>query len=100
MGSNPTPSAMKNSWIETIGFIASVALPFFNIPLITRMIRRKSSEDLSLVWVVGVFVCIVAVFPAAWRSPDKTFKIFEIFNLVFFSAVTFFTIYYRSKKRG
>src|SRR3990167_1528095 len=88
-------SMEEKSWIEMVGLVASIVLPFFNIPLVVRMIRRKSSEDLSLVWVVGVFVCIVAVFPAAWISPDSTFKIFQTLNLLFFSVVTFFTIYYR-----
>lgn len=88
------------SWIETVGLIASVILPFFNIPLIYRMIQRKSSADLSLIWVVGVFVCIVAVFPAAWRSPDSTFKIFETLNVLFFGVVTFFTIYYRTRGKN
>lgn len=88
------------SWIEILGFVASVILPFFNIPLIYRMIQRKSSEDLSLVWVIGVFVCIAALFPAAWNSPDRMFRVFEIFNLIFFSAVTFFTIWYRIKKKS
>ncbi len=82
---------------EYLGLVASVALPFFNIPLIMRMIQRKSSADLSLVWVVGVFVCIVLVQPAGWYSVDFIFKTYNIINLAFFSVVTGVAIYYRKK---
>ena len=88
---------LRQSWIYWTGMISSVVLPFFNIPLMMRMVRRKSSEDLSLVWVVGVFFCIVGMVPAALRSSDVIFKVFEIVNLIFFSGVTFLTIRYRIK---
>ena len=40
--------------IETLGVIAGIALPLFNIPLILKIIKRKSSQDISLTWVIGV----------------------------------------------
>lgn len=88
-----------NNGIQYLGILASVALPFFNIPLILRMVRRRSSEDLSLVWVLGVFVCIVLMEPVALVSSDFVFKIFSIVNLLFFSVVTFFVLYYRWVKK-
>ncbi len=85
-------------WIKNIGLVASVILPFFNIPLMLRIYRRKSSEDLSLVWVLGVFFCLVLMEPAAWVSEDFTFKVFGIVNLLFFTGVTFLVLFYRRKR--
>jgi uncharacterized protein with PQ loop repeat len=87
-----------DTWPKVLGLVASVTLPLFNIPLMIRMYRRKSSEDLSLVWVIGVFTCIVATIPAAAVSRDLIFRIYQIVNVVFFSGVTFLAVYYRRKK--
>ena len=78
-----------------IGIVASVTLPFFNIPLIHKVIKRKSSKDLSLVWVVGVWTCILFMVPASISSTDIVLKVFGIVNFVFFSAVLFFVLKYR-----
>ena len=83
--------------IQIVGIFASAALPFFNIPLLVRILKRKSAEDFSLSWAVGVWACIVLMTPQALRSPDMTFRVFGFFNLIFFSAVTFFVIKYRKK---
>jgi uncharacterized protein with PQ loop repeat len=84
-------------WIEKIGVISGVVLPLFNIPLIVRLVRRKSAEDFSLAWALGVWVCIVLMTPQALRSSDQAFRAFGVVNLVFFSLVTFFILKYRSK---
>jgi len=75
--------------------VAGVALPFFNIPLIIKLIKRKSSKDLSLSWALGVWICIVLMTPQALRSQDITFRLFGIVNIIFFSAVAFFVLKYR-----
>ena len=85
--------------IVNIGAIAGFILPFFNIPLIIRMVRRKSSDDISLVWVIGVWVCILIMSPAALTSRDFAFRAFGATNLIFFTAATFVTIKYRFKKK-
>jgi len=81
--------------IVQIGLVASCILPLFNIPLIAHMIQRKSSADLSMTWAIGVWACIVLMFPAALRSTDIIFRIFGITNLALFSLVVFFAIKYR-----
>ena len=43
--------------IEKIGLVAAIILPFWNIPMIVRIGRRKSSNDVSLWWVFGVWIC-------------------------------------------
>jgi hypothetical protein len=43
--------------MKTIALIAAIALPLFNIPLIVRIIKRKSSEDMSISWALGVWIC-------------------------------------------
>lgn len=84
--------------IFKIGFVASLLLPLFNIPLILRMIRRKSSQDISLTWVVGVWMCIVLMTPRALMSSDLAFRYYGIVNIIFFTLVLFFTVKYRKKK--
>jgi len=81
--------------IEQVGVIASAVLPLFNIPLIIKLVTRKSSKDYSLVWVLGCWICTVLMFPAAIISRDLAFKVFVIVNIVLFSIVTFLVIRYR-----
>ena len=73
--------------VETLGLIAAVALPLWNIPLIVRIAQRQSSRDVSLWWVIGVWVCLVLMCPAGLRSPDRVFRAFTIINTVLFTAV-------------
>ncbi|MGH7198420.1 MAG: hypothetical protein ACREH5_06765 [Candidatus Omnitrophota bacterium] len=84
-----------DSWIEKIGMVAGVVLPLFNIPLIVRLIKRKSSKDFSVLWAVGVWICIILMTPQALRSSDLAFRAFGIVNVIFFSLVTFFILKYR-----
>jgi len=81
--------------IRTIGFIAAVILPFWNIPLILRMERRKSSGDLSLWWTLGVFACSLVMLPSAATSSDAVFKAFSFTNIVLFSGVVVQVLRYR-----
>jgi len=84
-----------SDWIEKVGMVSGIALPFFNIPLIVKIIKRKSSKDLSLTWALGVWVCIVLMTPQALRSRDITFRVYGIVNIIFFTIVTFFVLKYR-----
>lgn len=81
--------------IETIGLIAAVLLPFWNIPLILRIERRKSSGDMSLWWTLGVFTCFVLMLPSAVASSDAVFKAFSLTNIVLFSGVVIQVLRYR-----
>lgn len=83
---------------EHFGLWSSIALPFFNIPLMIRLYKRKSSEDMSLVWLLGVFFCLAGMEPAGLQSNDFTFQVFSTLNLLFFSGVTFMVLYYRFRK--
>ena len=81
--------------IKTIGFIAAVVLPLWNIPLVIKIIKRRSSKDISLSWALGVWVCILLMFPSGIISKDLTWKAFNIVNLVLFTAVVITTLKYR-----
>ena len=85
------------NFLTKLGAVAGFILPFFNIPLILHIIKRKSSDDISLVWVIGVWVCILLMSPSALTSKDIAFRAFGITNLIFFTAVTFVTLWYRKK---
>ena len=80
---------------EKIAFIAAIVLPFWNIPLILRIIKRRSSKDISMYWVLGVWTCFVLMAPEAFKSDDLVWKTFNIVNLVFFTGVVVTVLAYR-----
>ena len=84
--------------IEMIGLLASVALPLWNIPLIIRIVQRKSSTDISLMWVMGVWGCSILMAPAGFLSSDITWRAFTVINLVLFTGVVIAVLKYRKKK--
>ena len=86
--------------IHGMALIASIALPLFNIPLILRIVERKSSEDVSLQRVIGVWVCIVLMAPAGLRSPDFIWRTYTVINFLFFSAVMVTVLKYRIRKKA
>ena len=90
---------MNLSFIDQVGMLASIALPLFNIPLMLRLMQRKSSEDLSMTWVLGIFFCLLFMLPSGLKSSDSVFKLFSILNLLMFSGVAYLAIYYRIKKK-
>ncbi len=83
-------------WIQTVGLVAGIILPFFNIPLILRIIKRKSSKDISLVWALGVWTCIILMFPSGIKSADVVWRTFNIVNVIMFTAVMVVTLKYRN----
>ncbi len=86
--------------VQKIGIIAAIMLPLWNIPLIVRIIQRKSSEDISLCWAIGVWICIIFMAPSGFTSGDIVWRVFNIANLIFFSCVVFTVVWYRKKKGG
>ncbi|MCA9401961.1 MAG: hypothetical protein KC713_10055 [Candidatus Omnitrophica bacterium] len=88
---------MGTEFWETIGMIAAVVMPMFNIPLIKRMVQRKSSQDISVTWTVGVWTCIILMTPAGLVTDDMVFKAFTLVNVVMFSLVVFFVLKYRKR---
>ncbi len=81
--------------IKTIGLIAAIVLPFWNIPLIVKIGKRKSSKDISMAWAVGVFTCLVLMLPSGLSSSDVVFKTFTVVNFLLFSAVVVQAFRYR-----
>lgn len=84
------------SFIEIIAMVAGICLPLFNIPLILKIIKRKSSQDMSLTWVLGVWVCIVLMAPAGFVSDDVVWRIYNYVNVAFFTAVMVVAVKYRN----
>ena len=87
------------SVLETVSLICAVIMPFFNIPLIMRIVKRRSSEDISLVWTLGVWICILLMAPSGFQSKDIVWKTFNITNLVLFTAVVFFVLKFHKRVR-
>jgi len=86
--------------MQKIGVVTAVVLPLFNIPLIIRIVKRKSSEDISLIWAVGVWICIMLMAPSGFISEDIVWKTFNISNVFLFSVVAFVTVKYRKKREA
>jgi uncharacterized protein with PQ loop repeat len=80
---------------DRVAFVTAVILPFFNIPLIVKIIRRRSSRDISLCWLWGVWACILLMMPSALRSPDAVWKTYNVINLILFTVVVITTVKYR-----
>lgn len=82
--------------MDYVSTVAAAVLPLFDIPLIVRICRRKSSADISMTWVVGLWVCSVGMAPAAIiSSEDLVWKTFNIVNVILLTGVLWAVIYYR-----
>lgn len=84
--------------IKILGAIAGAAMPLFNIPLIMKIHKRKSSKDISIIWCMGVWACILLMTPSSIMSDDFVLKAFGISNVVFFTVVVFFVFKYRKEE--
>lgn len=84
--------------MEKIAFIAAIILPFWNIPLVVRIIKRKSSKDISIYWVLGVWTCFVLMAPDGFRSTDIVWRTFNIVNLILFTVVALVVLAYRKPR--
>jgi uncharacterized membrane protein YhaH (DUF805 family) len=89
---------MSSPWIQTLGLVTAIVLPLWNIPLIARMVKRKSSKDISLWWALGVWVCLVLMAPSGLVSQDIVWKVYNIVNFILFSAVVVTTLIYHKGK--
>lgn len=85
--------------MQTLALIAAIILPFWNIPLIVRIVKRKSSRDISLYWALGVWVCFVMMAPQAFVSEDKVWRVFNLVNLILFTLVVIFVLAYRRERK-
>ena len=72
---------------KTIALIAAIILPLWDIPLIVRVVKRKSSADISVPWALGIWICFLLMAPEGLRSPDLVWRAFNIVNLILFTAV-------------
>ncbi len=81
--------------IKTLGLVAAVILPLWNIPLILQIRHRRSSKDISLAWAFGVFACLLVMLPGGLRSPDPVYRTFTVVNAVLFSGVVVAVLRYR-----
>ncbi len=83
--------------VEYIGLVASIILPLWNIPLMVKIIKRKSSQDISMGWLWGVWICTVIMAPAGFMSKDIVWRTFNMMNLVLFTGVLLVVLRYRKK---
>jgi hypothetical protein len=82
--------------LELLALIASVVMPLWNIPLIVKIIQRKSSHDLSLFWLWGVWGCMLLMVPWALVTQELVLKVFSFVNFILFTSVVVVVMKYRS----
>jgi hypothetical protein len=85
--------------IKALGVVSGFLMPIFNIPLIVRIIRRRSSSDISLVYVIGVWVCVIGMLPSSLKSPDPVLRAFGLMNAIFFTGVFICVLWFHSSVR-
>lgn len=83
--------------IQKMAFVGGIVLPLFNIPLIARLIKRKSSNDISISWAIGVWSCLLLIAPYAIASGDVVWKVYNLANLVLFTGVLICVLAYRRR---
>lgn len=83
--------------LEMLALGASIVMPMWNIPLIIKIIRRKSSDDLSLYWLWGVWTCMFLMVPWSFLTKDTVLKVFSLVNIMLFSGVVVAVMKYRRK---
>ena len=86
--------------VQLVGLVASIVMPLFNIPLIIKIVKRRSSSDISISWVMGVWLCAVLMAPSGFASKDIVWRCFNIVNLILFSGVVIAVMYYRKGNHG
>ena len=82
---------------EVLGLIGAITMPIWNIPLITRIVKRKSSADISIAWVSGVWICVIAMLPSSLVSEDNVLKLFGIANAISFTFVFITVLKYKKQ---
>ena len=80
---------------ETIGFWAGIMLPLWDIPLIVRIIQRKSSADISLLWIWGLWLTSILMTPSAFMVGNILAIGFNVVNVVMLSIVLIIVIKYQ-----
>jgi uncharacterized protein with PQ loop repeat len=80
---------------ESLALVASVVMPLWNIPLMVKIFRRKSSKDMSVYWAGGVWLCMLLMLPWAFLTRDVVLKVFSFVNFILFSGVAFAVFRYR-----
>lgn len=85
--------------MDKIALMAAIILPLWNIPLIVRVIKRKSSKDISIYWAIGIWICLLLIAPEGFSSSDPVWRAFNIMNLIFFTAVVIVVLIYRKRSK-
>ena len=86
--------------LEMLALVASVVMPLWNIPLVVKIVQRKSSGDLSLAWLWGVWLCMLLMVPWAIVTREMVLKVFSLVNFVLFSSVVLVGVKYRHGVSG
>jgi uncharacterized protein with PQ loop repeat len=82
---------------QTIGLWAGIMLPLWDIPLIVRVLKRKSASDISVVWAWGIWGSSILMAPSAFVSGDKAAIGFNLTNCITLTIVLIVVLKYQRK---
>ena len=88
-----------NTLFQQLGLIGAIIMPLWNIPLIVRILKRRTSEDISLAWLFGVWGCMLLMLPSGLQSKEIQLKAFTICNVVFFGGVVAVVLFFRKQRK-
>ena len=86
--------------IKFLGILGAVVMPLWNIPLIVRIQKRRSSRDLSLSWALGIWSCLLLMLPSGLVSADPVYRAFTIANIILFTVVVVQVLRFRGGGPG
>jgi uncharacterized protein with PQ loop repeat len=81
-----------------ISLIAGIVLPFWNIPLIVRVVKRRSSNDISLWWGVGVWTSLALMLPHGLMTEEIVLRWFTISNFTLFTITFIIILMYHNSR--
>lgn len=80
---------------KELGYICSMIVPVFHIPLIMKLVRKKSSQEWSLLSVIGFWIATLGIQPWALMTDDRALTILNTLSLMFISVELVLVIKYR-----
>lgn len=84
--------------LAVISLVAGIVLPFWNIPLIVRVVKRRSSKDISLWWGVGVWASLALMLPHGLMTEEIVLRWFTISNFTLFTITFIIILMYHNSR--
>ena len=85
-------------YAEMLGVAGAVLMPVWNIPLMWRIYKRRSADDISLGWLFGIWGCLLLMLPSSLETTNIVLKSYGVANLAMFTFVVIVVLKYRNRR--